>query len=198
MNTFNDLSSAIAQYLHRNDLLPMIPTFIQLAEARFNRELRTAEQEKTAYHVVTDGDVILPADFLELRVMYIDGKRADYQSPDQLARLVDNDIRMTPPAYTIQDRSFKIFPQGTVSVPVETRILYFSYVPALGLIDQSNWLLTKHPDAYLYHSLVAARGFVVDDQRMASWQMMANEAMAGIRRSSDAMLYGPNMTIRAA
>ena len=41
--TYTDLQSSVADWLNRSDLSAVIPTFIQLAEAKFNRELRTRD-----------------------------------------------------------------------------------------------------------------------------------------------------------
>ena len=197
MNTYQELIDTVALYLHRSDVTPMVPTFIELAEARFNRDLRTAEQEKTAYHTVADDYVILPEDFLELRNMYIDGELARYETPEQFQIFKDNGFSSEPPIYTIQDRQFRLLPGGSETQTKRVEALYFSYVPPLGVVNPTNWLLVKHPDAYLYFALAEARGFVVDDERMSAWGQRAVEAMSGIRRASDAMLYGPNMVVKA-
>lgn len=198
LNVFSELVDTVAAYLHRQDVTPRIPTFIQLAEARFNRELRTAEQEKTAYHTVADNFVILPDDFLELRGLYVDGKLAVYETPEQMQILLDCGYVTNQPTYTIQDRQFRLLSGGSSTQTKRVEALYFSYVPALTAINPANWLLTKHPDAYLYLTLAESRGFIADDERTAIWGARANEAMAGIRRASDAMLYGPNMVVKVA
>jgi len=42
--TFDELKTNIADWLNRTDLTSVIPTFITLAEARLNRQLRTTNQ----------------------------------------------------------------------------------------------------------------------------------------------------------
>jgi hypothetical protein len=68
-STYSELKTTIASYLARSDLTAMIPTFIQLAELRLRRELRTRQMLVVATANTTGGDstVGLPTDFLEMR-----------------------------------------------------------------------------------------------------------------------------------
>jgi hypothetical protein len=63
------LQTAIANFLARSDLNSQIPEFIQLAEARINRELETREQEKRSTATLQVGDeyIALPNDLREIR-----------------------------------------------------------------------------------------------------------------------------------
>src|SRR6185312_395957 len=73
--TYTDLQSAVTEWLARDQdttLIARIPTFIQLAEAKFNRMLfvRQMEQRSSASVVsgVTDCEfVLLPSDFQSMR-----------------------------------------------------------------------------------------------------------------------------------
>src|SRR5437773_6689969 len=72
---YGSLQSAVTEYLARNQdatLIARIPTFIQLAEAKFNRQLfvRQMEQRATAVANLTSNEpefVSLPADFQSMR-----------------------------------------------------------------------------------------------------------------------------------
>lgn len=43
--TYNELLSAVADLMHRDDLTASIPTFVMLAEAKLNRHLRVRQME---------------------------------------------------------------------------------------------------------------------------------------------------------
>ena len=62
--SYADLKTSIANFLARSDLTAQIPDFIQLAEARINRELETREQEKRSTATLVAGDeyISLPTD----------------------------------------------------------------------------------------------------------------------------------------
>ena len=44
LDTFAGLKATIADYLNRDDLTSIVPSFISLAEAKFNRKLRLHAQ----------------------------------------------------------------------------------------------------------------------------------------------------------
>lgn len=48
LSTFSGLKAAVADYLNRDDLTSVIPGFIALAEAKFNRKLRARQMIKRA------------------------------------------------------------------------------------------------------------------------------------------------------
>jgi hypothetical protein len=65
--TFDELKTNIADWLNRTDLTSVIPTFITLAEARLNRQLRTTNQYTRADISTSDQYLSMPSDFLEMR-----------------------------------------------------------------------------------------------------------------------------------
>ena len=48
ITTYSELKTSIADYLNRSDLTSIIPTFISLAEAQINRDVRTWQMENRA------------------------------------------------------------------------------------------------------------------------------------------------------
>jgi len=93
---YTDLQNAVTEYLARDQdatLIARIPTFIQLAEAKFNRMLftRQMEQRSTTLTVPTATEpqyIALPADFQSMRRVKLTSTsptvRLDYKSPSQL------------------------------------------------------------------------------------------------------------------
>ena len=82
LTSYSGLKSTIAAYLARTDLEPVIPTLIQLAELRLQRDLRIRQMLKVARTSTVGGDatVALPSDFLEMREVHIEA------NPIQLLR----------------------------------------------------------------------------------------------------------------
>jgi len=66
---YDTLGSTVGDYLDRSDLDAIIPTFIELAEAKFRRSLRHWRMEKraTADTIAGERQVSLPTDFVEMR-----------------------------------------------------------------------------------------------------------------------------------
>ena len=71
ITTYAELQSSIADFLDRDDLTSVIPTFISLAEADMNRQIRHWRQEKRANANIDTQYSAVPADFYEVIRMYI-------------------------------------------------------------------------------------------------------------------------------
>lgn len=63
ITTYGTLKDAVASWLARADLDSQIPTFVQFAHARINRDVRVAAMQATATGTVSDTNTItLPSD----------------------------------------------------------------------------------------------------------------------------------------
>ena len=69
LSTYSELKTSVANYLNRDDLTSLIPTFIQLTETRLNRELRVRANMVRAETTTTASTAFynLPSDLIELR-----------------------------------------------------------------------------------------------------------------------------------
>lgn len=126
---------------------------LRKAEAEFNRTLRTPDMETRAVFTVTDELTALPADFLEMRFIFVEGM------PDQpLASMSPAGMLSTyygragcPMAYTIEGSALRVGPVGKAAV----EMAYYRRIDPLSDAQVSNWLLRKHPDLYvagvMYH-----------------------------------------------
>ena len=65
ITTYSELKSAVADWLLRDDLTSVIPSFISLAEAKFNRRIRDYRMMTRATTSVDEGYVAVPGDWLE-------------------------------------------------------------------------------------------------------------------------------------
>jgi hypothetical protein len=65
ITNFTELKSSIADFLNRDDLTSTIPSFIALAEADLNRQLRHWRMEKRATANLDTQYTAFPDDFLE-------------------------------------------------------------------------------------------------------------------------------------
>jgi hypothetical protein len=184
------LKSTASDWLDRDDLDTKIPTFIQMAEAMFNRELRAPEMEKTSTGSVTAEDTPLPADYLAMRAIYVEG------SPDRPLRgVAPSAIRQgfdgtagTPLAYAIVSQSIRLVPPPSDEILVT--IDYWAKIDALSVVAPSNWLLEKHPDAYLYGTLYCAEAYLDNSTRAAQWKSLLDQTIDRINRTARNDRYG--------
>lgn len=184
------LKSTVSDWLDRDDLDDKIPAFVQMAEAMFNRELRTADMEKTVTGSVTGEDTPLPSDYLAMRSIYVEG------SPDRPLRgVAPSAIRLesdgtsgTPEAYALVSGGLRLIPP-----PADETLITMDYwggLNPLSVSSPTNWLLEKHPDAYLYGTLFHAEAHLDNAIRAAQWKGLLDQIVARINHAAQGDRYG--------
>lgn len=191
IETYGQLKQAIADWLNREDLNDQIPQFIQMFEARANRIIRAPDMVKRATAFTTDTFFVVPADWLEtISFMSLDNSRVlEFVSVEHsmaLRSLPQTEGRLR--YYTHIDGKFFLIP-GPGDKPVNLELIYRAKIPALKENDGTNWLLAKHPDLYLYGSLVAAEPYLKNDERLVTWRMLSDNAIAEIREAANRAEY---------
>lgn len=170
ITTYAQLQTAIAGWLHRDDLTTTIPDFITLAEARLNDMLllKNMETESTLTGVVSQNYVALPTGFVSPICLWIivDGERLklDPALPQELPY----DTSATQPKYWAIDGENIRFdcPLGSAySIPLR-------YIKASNLSDSNttNALLTKRPDIYLSGAIVEAARYMRSVDLFNTWE----------------------------
>jgi len=197
-DTVNDLTSysglklVIASWLERDDLGERIPDFIRLAEARFRRELVMPDME-TQISVTPAATNLLPADFDSIRAFGIPGYTAFIQrSPADfyaLPKLPNGDPTTGQPTeFAIVAGKFAFWPVPDISY--SALLTYRACLPSLTLANETNWLLTKHPDAYLFGSLLQAEFHGWNDERLPLIKAALDEILVQINVSGTRKRYG--------
>jgi hypothetical protein len=201
LTTYAELQASVASWLNRTDLTDQIKDFIALAEARFNREIRHWRMEKTASGTISARLTTLPADWLEtitLTVETSDGPQRlqSINAADMLdLRHDDRNAGGTPQYVHNTAGQQEVFPSPDASYT--STLHYIEQIPALSDSNTSNWLLTYHPDAYLYTALVASAPFLGEDARTATWAALATSAVAAVNAESATSKFQAGMKMRA-
>jgi len=171
ITNYSELQTSVTNWLSRtNDtnLIALYPDFIMFAEAKFNRVLRTRQQEASATITPASGVCALPTDYIELRRLYIntDAKvELEYLPPEQF--YIKFPVgEATSRYYTIEGANILLADQSTTTDLV---VLYYQKIPALTILNATNWLLTAHPDLYLYTTLSEAYGVIKNGEQEAKW-----------------------------
>lgn len=158
---FSELVLAVGEHLNNANLVDVMPRFVAMAESKLNRVLRLRDQE--VVEVLTpdlNGMVALPDGFLEAKSVATTG------TPPIILRAMgaDNAARQyiggNPVGYLIQGGSMIIAPPSQRDI----RLAYYAEIPPLEAA-QSNWLLAKHPDLYLYAVAYEACVYLADPAR---------------------------------
>lgn len=172
LTNYTELQASIADWLNRTDQTEAIKDFIALAESRWQDRLRAREMLTRSTLAVTTQYTALPADFLEMKSVYIASPypiKLEVLSKEQLdkKRADDCDTAGTPRFFAIVGSDLEVFPTPSVSATLDT--VYYQEVPVLSAGNPTNWLLTKYPDLYLFGALISSAPFLNDDGRLEMW-----------------------------
>jgi hypothetical protein len=191
-STYSALQTTIASYLGRTDLTAMIPTFITLAEARLQRELRTRPMLKSATANMVGGDntIGLPTDFLEMRDLFTQGNPrmpVSYMSPSAFTRNARATESGRPVDYSVigSEMNFAPIPDGNYVL----EMLYYAKPTALSDTTTTNVFLVNYPDLLLYGSLAQAEPYLMNDARLATWASLYANTLELIATSDDSSEY---------
>lgn len=176
--TYDDLLSAVASWLARDDLTNNIPDFVTLFEAAAARRLRVRPTETSTTLTPSSGSASLPTGYLGYKRVTWSGSpiiELEFLHPSVIKAYYPDSAEGTPKHFTIEGSTLKVRPVSDTSLDV----LYFARNDAVS--STLNWLFTSYPDAYLFGSLCEAESFVANDNRMAVWKARRDEVFSEIQ-----------------
>jgi hypothetical protein len=178
--TYQGLCNKIADTLNRQDLTSVIPDFTMLATKRIERDLSRLRHPSSITRSTAsavDNYIPLPSDFVSIYQLLEQDTSItiDYISPDQ-SKAVMAAQSYTPRNnskayyYTIIGNQLRVYPPIGVNTPLLLDLWYFSQLTPLNNTYNSNWVLTRYPDLYLYGSLVHSAPYLKADDRIQVWE----------------------------
>jgi len=182
---YTDLKASVADFLNRSDLTSVIPDFITMAEAELNRTLRVREMSVRTQAPIDSQYVKLPDDFLGMRNIDL---LTDPVTPMTYKNLQNLDIHRASDAtgkpiyYSIMQNNIEFAPVPDGDYTIE--IVYYQKVPSLSA-NSTNWLLTDHPDAYLYGTLMHSAPYLQADERIGVWAGKYQQVIQQITTSDE-------------
>jgi hypothetical protein len=194
LDTFTGLTTAVADWLNRADLTSQVPDFVRLFEAQAERNLRTREMIARATTTLDAQYTQLPVDFLALVNVQLNGTTparpalnyAPMSEIDRIRSEAPNGGR--PTDYTIVGANLEVAPVPDTSYTIE--IAYYQKLTRLSVSNQTNWLLTAHPDLYLYGTLMQAAPYLKDDARVQMWAAAMTQLYEDIRIADERATKG--------
>jgi len=187
VGTYAQLQTEIANWLDRTDLTATIPTFIELAEANFNRVIRQPDMiTKDDSFSISSRYTTLPTDTLEIVRIVLDLTPVvvlEYMTPEELS---ERRVSLTgggKPYYftTVGGSTNQLEVLRSPDSTYTASIIYYTRIAALTDSATSNWLLTNHPDIYLFGTLVEAEPYLKNDERMPMWTSRLDKALNDLR-----------------
>ena len=184
---YTDLQTQIADFLNRDDLTSVIPTFITLAEADMNRRLRHWRMERRSTALLDTRYTSLPVDFIDAVRLQLTGssgvQRLELITNSELMdKRQGTDTAATPRFYVINDGAIEVYP--TPDQDYDLEMIYIGSVPDLAT-NPTNWVITYHPDCYLYGALMHSAPYLQEDPRTQTWAALYKNAVDGINLEDD-------------
>lgn len=187
LTTATQLKAALATYSLRTDQTSNWDDFIRLAEAAMERELRTRQMVQRSEATIDNEFEDLPTDFAEPVTFVIEGtpqRNLQYLTADQLNIAKQYTTQSGQPQYyTIVGPQFRFYPAPDQSYTGE--LTYYQRLPPLSENAQ-NWVLYRHPDAYLYGALLQF-AIMAGDERLSIWTQAFASAIDAIKRSDQSI-----------
>lgn len=200
LDTYTNLKAYIANNLSRTDLTAEIVDAIALAEAKMQRQLRAQDMEtKTAAFSITSEYMAVPADYLEVRSFSIQA------SPRRALTYLSDELMDSTDASTGNVKFFNSSggyfrfapaPSGTFTATLN----YYAKITPLATTSP-NWILTKHPDLYVYGTMLelVAGKIQADPTQISLWKAGWDETIALIQKHNNHNRYsGQGMAVRLA
>ena len=201
ITNYGELKSAVADFLNRSDLTSVIPTFIDFAEAEFNRNLRVRQMVTRAEAVIDTRFSAVPADFIEAKdLVIVTGNPVtplQFVTQQEMAQLRNTSITSAgkPKYFSVVGGQFEVAPTPDSVYSLE--MSYFGQIDALTDDGDTNWLLREYPDIYLYTSLMHSAPYLKDDERITVWAQLAAKGKEELlSRDTSASFNGSTPVIR--
>lgn len=171
-----DLRTAVVEMVGDAGIADVFDRLTKLAEARFNRDLRTRFQVSQVTLTVSGGVAALPGDFAEAIGVY------DAQGREYIGQTLQ--MQRAGRSYYSLDGSLLRGPDGDVTLE------YYAKIPTLtDRMEASNWLLEQYPDAYLYGVSVEAAKYRRDVDGARALEAMREMAVSDIRADDSRARY---------
>ena len=185
--SYDNLKTNIADYLARQDLTDKIPMFVALAEKRLNRDLRLRQTLQQSTYTLDSGfQVPTPSDFLEMKDIHIDGNpivNLNFKTVSQFYRLANVSGSGDPINYTLVSNNFVLAPRPTGSSVIN--MTYYKIPKILSDTNASNEYLDVCPDLLLYAALVESAPFLMNDERLTTWEALYTRGLTSITKSDE-------------
>lgn len=199
ITTYAELQTAIGDFLNRDDLTSVIPSFIDLAESQMQRDIHHWRREARDTVSASSQYTTLPNDFFRpIRVILQSKYRAlDVMSGNEMAdaRYRRADSTGEPCNFAITAGELELLPTPDDTYTVE--IVYETRIEALSDANTSNWVLTYAPDVYLYGALVHSAPYLDEDSRSSTWAAFYQAAVQALNNEGQSAKFGGSLRIRS-
>lgn len=195
---FDDLTSAVAKYLKRQDLTSMIPDFVQFAENFFDNlpDLIQINARRRSYQATPTQTIFpAPSDMKKPIMAYMGGRLLDFFPMGWESQYAGGQVPQIANGYQIIGRNISL---SVAQLGLIFQLDYYQTLEGLSETNESNWLLDDAPLAYLAGTLYEGFTYVRDYEKAEYWKSKRDELLL-LYIQSDVSSRTPStqLTIRA-
>jgi hypothetical protein len=186
--TYTDLLASVASWMNRTDLTTVIPDFVTIAESKIARDLRLRKQitSTTLTASTTTRAIALPTDWLEFEDLTVAGTPEtplQYVNKEHMdAKYPEGGWSSRPFVFTIEADNMYLGPVPDSAYTIN--VLYYARFSALATAS-TNWLLTNHPNVYLYACLREGAFFRKDEKEAMQWDGLYKQEVNNLQDVDD-------------
>ena len=186
--SYSDLLASVASWMNRTDLTAVIPDFVTISESKIAKELRLRQQITTTSITasVSTRSAPLPTDWLELENISVHGTPdtpLQYVTIEHMdAKYPESGWSARPFVYTIEGDNVILGPTPDSAYTID--IIYYARFPTLATAS-TNWLMTNHPNVYLYACLREGAFFTKDAAGAVQWDGLFKQEVKALQDQDD-------------
>ena len=193
ITTLTELQTAINDRFASNELTAALQNeCIALTESMMRRDLDTTDMETVKVDFQIYGEFCdCPPNFNAVRSFMLNSsprKPITFMPDDQQSNLFG--CTGTPRYFCVVGKQFRFAP--VPSSATTATIVYYQSIPSLATATPTNWMLTEHPDAYLYGALYQAAIRARDVDAATGYKAVYDQAIDSIQRDSKNRRWGGN------
>lgn len=193
--TYNDLTTAIADWLDRTDLSAgTINTFVTLAEVDIFQRLRIREMETVGSAVISSSVIPLPTGYLELKSAYIDTnplQALQKSTPDFIRSKYSVTGDTGVPRYIAREGTNFIFGPGPNS-NYTVDYIYYQEPTSLATSLTTNSISSRCMSLYLYGSLIQAATYLGQEDKIGLWSTVYERLLNNFNQTQETEGFSGN------
>lgn len=193
LGTYADLKAAVAKRVHRTDLTDLMDDFVTLAEVRLNNDITHPRAELLVSGSMAPS-ITVPSDAGAIRsLVWVNGTSRRALQPLAMEAFGAMNYAGAPEGYVIVSDAIKPLPytsSGTYD------LVYFKRWSLAS--TSTNWLMTNHPDVYLYATLIEVAQHTREADAVEAWVQLYGAARKLVEGAGERSRWAGPLQIREA
>jgi hypothetical protein len=195
--TYAELQASVEDWADQD-----VPTADLIALAEASLKIRPELQDEIRTAIALDAEeVTLPTTAREIRSLAFDTD--EVRGPVEIVSVellpekkIEFGTTGVPRFAALTDNGATLLLAPAPDTARVATIVYFAKLVSLSDDAPTNWLLTNHPNVYLYAALLEAEPYLKNDDRMGTWERKLEKALAEMRAYMERRRFSTTLVMR--